>query len=292
MKLEGVRESSNVEDRRGQPGRGGRSPAGIGCFGLLLVLGLSYATGQDPRVFLQLLGAFQSASPGVEAPRESSAPAPGSPRDEMGVFVNRVLATTEDVWTEIFAEMNQRYPEPPMIVFTAGTRSGCGAASAAMGPFYCPADSSVYLDTAFFKTLQQRFGAPGDFAAAYVIAHEVGHHVQNVFGVSEQVQRAQQRASEERANALSVRLELQADCYAGVWGNRVAQKNLIEPGDFEEGMRAAASIGDDNIQEISQGYVQPESWTHGSGEQRQFWLRRGLQTGDPRRCDTFKETRP
>lgn len=291
MKLESVRESTNVEDRRGQRmGRGGGGPAGIGCFGLILVLGLSYLTGQDPRMFLQMLGAFQQAAPPAqEAPAN---PGGAPPKDEVGSFVSRVLTSTEDTWESIFSQMNQPYEKPPLVLFTEGVRSGCGIANAAMGPFYCPADSKVYLDTAFFKTLTQRFGSPGDFAAAYVVAHEVGHHVQNVLGVSDQVHGAQQRADEERANALSVRMELQADCYAGVWGNRAAQQGLIEAGDFEEGMRAAASIGDDNIQEMTQGHVQPESWTHGSGEQRQFWLKRGLQTGDPRRCDTFKETRP
>lgn len=286
MKLEGRSESSNVEDRRGQRMRGG--PAGIGCGGLLLVLALSYFTGQDPRAFLQLLGAIQQSPP----PPETEA-AQGAPRDQLGRFAGIVLKDTEETWTRIFSERNQSYVEPPLVLFNQRTRSGCGNASSAMGPFYCPSDGKVYLDPAFFDQLSRRFGAPGDFAQAYVIAHEVGHHVQNLLGISEKVTAAQQRGSQAQADALSVRMELQADCYAGVWGNRANRdRHIIEPGDFEEGMRAAASIGDDAIQKQTEGSVHPESWTHGSGDQRQFWLRRGLQTGDPNRCDTFKEKQP
>lgn len=286
MKLEGRSESSNVEDRRGQRMRGG--PAGIGCGGLLLVLALSYFTGQDPRAFLQLLGAIQQSPP----PPETEA-AQGAPRDQLGRFAGIVLKDTEETWTRIFSERNQSYVEPPLVLFNQRTRSGCGNASSAMGPFYCPSDGKVYLDPAFFDQLSRRFGAPGDFAQAYVIAHEVGHHVQNLLGISEKVTAAQRRGSQAQADALSVRMELQADCYAGVWGNRANRdRHIIEPGDFEEGMRAAASIGDDAIQKQTEGSVHPESWTHGSGDQRQFWLRRGLQTGDPNRCDTFKEKQP
>ncbi len=286
MRLEGQAESTNVEDRRGQRMRGG--PAGVGCGGLLLVLALSYFTGQDPRTFLQLLGAFQQAAPAPESPAAS-----GPAKDQIGQFAGIVLKSTEETWKGIFAEMNEPYEEPPLVLFSQAVRSGCGTASADMGPFYCPADRKVYLDPGFFQSLTRRFGAPGDFAQAYVIAHEVGHHIQNLRGVSEKVSSAQQRGDEEQANALSIRLELQADCFAGVWGNRANRESkIIEPGDFEEGMRAAAAIGDDHIQEMTQGSVRPESWTHGSGEQRQFWLRRGLQTGDPNQCDTFKETRP
>jgi predicted metalloprotease len=285
MRLEGRAESTNVEDRRGQRMRGG--PAGIGCGGLLFVLVLSYFTGQDPRTFLQLIGALQQEAPVQEAP------AGEAPKDQLGQFAGRVLKDTEETWREIFAAANQSYEEPPLVLFSQGVRSGCGTASSAMGPFYCPVDHKVYLDPTFFNQLSRRFGAPGDFAQAYVIAHEIGHHVQNLLGISSQVTNAQQRSSEAKANALSVRLELQADCYAGVWGHHANRdRKVIEPGDFEEGMRAAASIGDDTIQEMTQGSIQPESWTHGSGEQRQFWLRRGLQTGDVKQCDTFKETRP
>ena len=285
MRLEGRTESTNVEDRRGQRMRGG--PAGLGCGGLLLVLALSYFTGQDPQTFLQILSQVQTEPAAMD-----SGPAP-APSDQLGKFAAIVLADTEETWKGLFAETGQTYEEPPLVLFSEGVRSACGAASSATGPFYCPADRKVYLDPVFFNQLSQRFGAPGDFAQAYVIAHEVGHHVQNLLGVSARVSEAQQRGSESQANALSVRLELQADCFAGVWGHRANRdRKIIEPGDFEEGMRAAASIGDDAIQEMSQGSVQPESWTHGSSEQRQFWLRRGLSTGDPNRCDTFKETRP
>lgn len=286
MRLEGRPESTNVEDRRGQRMRGG--PAGIGCGGLLLVLALSYFTGEDPRAILQFLGAVQD-----QAASEEQAPAADAPKDQLSTFARLVLADTEETWKGIFAQTSQPYEEPPLVLFSQAVRSGCGTASAAMGPFYCPADHKVYLDPVFFEQLSKRFGAPGDFAQAYVIAHEVGHHIQNLLGVSDRVAAAQQRGNEAQGNALSVRLELQADCFAGVWGHHANRdRNVIEPGDFEEGMRAAASIGDDQIQEMTQGSIRPESWTHGSGEQRQFWLRRGLQTGDPNRCDTFKETRP
>jgi len=285
MRLEGRAESANVDDRRGQRMRGG--PA-IGCGGLLLVLAVSYFTGEDPRTLLQLLGTVQE-----QAAPADQAPVAAGPRDQLGTFAARVLKDTEETWTEIFARTNQTYEEPPLVLFTEAVRSGCGTASSATGPFYCPADRKVYLDPAFFTQLSRQFGAPGDFAQAYVIAHEVGHHVQNLVGVSEKVAVLEQRGGEARANALSVRLELQADCFAGVWGYHANRdRKIIDPGDFEEGMRAAGSIGDDRIQEMTQGSVRPESWTHGSGEQRQFWLRRGLESGDWTRCDTFKERRP
>jgi uncharacterized protein len=285
MRLEGRAESVNVEDRRGRKMRGG--PAGVGCGGLLLVLALSYFTGQDPAVLLQLLGAVQQTT-AEPAPAQAT-----EPKDQLGRFAALVLADTEQTWHGVFRETGRTYEEPPLVLFSQSVRSACGAASAAMGPFYCPADRTVYLDPVFFDQLSKRFGAPGDFAQAYVIAHEVGHHIQNLLGVSSGVSAAQQQAGEAQANVLSVRLELQADCFAGVWGHRASRdRQVIEPGDFEEGMRAAASIGDDAIQEMTQGSIRPESWTHGSSEQRQFWLRRGLATGDPNRCDTFKETRP
>ena len=285
MRTEGRPESTNVQDRRGQRMGG---PAGIGCGGFLLVMALSYFTGQDPRTFLQLLGVLQQET----APAAAQVDAP-APTDQLGKFAGIVLKDTEETWQAIFADASKRYEEPPLVLFSQGVRSGCGTASSEMGPFYCPADRKVYLDPAFFNQLARRLGAPGDFAQAYVIAHEVGHHVQNLLGVSDQVRSAQQRSGQGEANAQSVRLELQADCFAGVWGHHANRdRKLIEPGDFEEGMRAAASIGDDTIQEMTQGSIRPESWTHGSGEQRQFWLRRGLETGDPNRCDTFTETRP
>ena len=269
-------------------GRRAGGAGGLGCGGLLLVLAVSYFTGQDPTSLLRLLSSAQQ-----EAPQSEAQQGPGAPKDELGTFARRVLKDTELTWTQLLSSAQGTYTEPPLVLFSGRVRSGCGAASADTGPFYCPADGKVYLDPVFFSQLSKQFGAPGDFAQAYVIAHEVGHHVQNLLGISEKISAAQERGSEAQANALSVRLELQADCFAGVWGHHANQdRKVIEPGDFEEGMRAAASIGDDSIQEMTQGSVQPESWTHGSGEQRQFWLRRGLTTGDPARCDTFKEKRP
>ena len=283
MRLEGQRESANVEDRRGRRMiRGG----GVGCGGLLLVIVVALLLGKDPSQLLQLL---QSTQSGVE----QTLPAPGGPGpgqpDQLGQFARRVLGSTEDVWGAIFAQSGQRYPHPRLVLFSEAAQSACGFSSAAVGPFYCPADQQVYLDLSFFDEMSRRLGAPGDFAQAYVIAHEVGHHVQNVLGISDQVTAAQQRArSEAEANQLSVRLELQADCLAGVWAFHAHQQTkLLEPGDVEEGLNAAAAIGDDRLQGLGQGYVQPESWTHGSSEQRVQWLRRGLQGGDLNACKTL-----
>jgi predicted metalloprotease len=193
----------------------------------------------------------------------------------------------EETWTEIFARAGDRYEPPVLVLFNDTVQSACGSATAATGPFYCPADRKVYLDLSFFRELDQNFGAPGDFAQAYVVAHEVGHHIQNLLGVNAQVARLQQQVSKAEANALSVRLELQADCYAGVWGHYAARQDMLEPGDAEEGLRAAAAIGDDRLQRQSQGRVVPESFTHGSSEQRMEWLRRGLASGRIEDCDTF-----
>jgi predicted metalloprotease len=287
MRWEGRRTSSNVEDRRGQ--RVARRGT-LGCGGILLVLGIAWLTGADPRALLMLLGAVQQVAPPAAVERPSGPV--GAPGDELGGFASRVLASTEDVWKEVFSASDQPYEEPRLVLFSGAVRSACGTASAAVGPFYCQLDQQVYLDTSFFRELSQRLGAPGDFAAAYVIAHEVGHHVQNQLGVADQVNRLRERASERQANALSVRMELQADCLAGVWGHHAnRQQQIIEPGDFEEGMRAAASIGDDRLQRMAQGYVQPESWTHGSSEERVSWLRRGLESGNPDACDTFQQAR-
>jgi predicted metalloprotease len=212
----------------------------------------------------------------------------GAPSDRLGKFASVVLADTEDTWRELLPTMGRAYQDPQMVLFTDAVRSSCGTASSAVGPFYCPSDDKVYLDLSFFREMAERLGAPGEFAQAYVIAHEIGHYVQNLLGVAEKVTRLQQRVSTSERNALSVRMELQADCFAGVWGYHAQHKrNLIEPGDFEAGLRAAAAIGDDRLQKMSQGHVQPESWTHGSSEQRTTWLRRGLQSGDPNSCDTF-----
>jgi predicted metalloprotease len=284
MRWVGRRESTNVEDRRGQfpVGRG----AGLGCGGLLLLLVLAWLTGADPQQLLSLLGGLQQSAP----PAREQAPPAGAPQDQLGKFAAVVLADTEETWNRIFRETGGRYEEPKMVLFSRAVASACGYASSAAGPFYCPGDRKLYLDLAFFDELDRRFGAPGDFAQAYVIAHEVGHHVQNLLGISERVHALQERArSKEEANALSVRLELQADCFAGVWGNTANRdRRLLEPGDLEEGLAAAAAIGDDTIQRGARGYVTPETWTHGSSEMRSQWFRRGLQSGDPTVCDTFK----
>ncbi len=281
MRWQGRKTSSNVEDRRGASPmmRGG----GIGCGGLILIILIAMLFGRDPQQVIDVLEQAQVQTAPQRMPGPSGRQA-GPPTDTLGEFASVVLADTESTWNQI---LQGRYQEPTMVLFSGAVRSACGFNSAAVGPFYCPLDSKVYLDLGFFDQLERRFGAPGDFAQAYVIAHEVGHHIQNLTGISDQVHRARQRMSAEQGNALSVRLELQADCYAGVWGHHANRRNLIEPGDFEEGLRAAAAIGDDSIQKKTTGWVQPESWTHGSSEQRQRWLYRGLETGDPNVCDTF-----
>jgi predicted metalloprotease len=232
----------------------------------------------------------QPAPPGYGPP--AAPPAAGArvapPKDEAKEMVAHVLGDTEDVWETVFKGMGSRYTPPKLILFRGRTRSPCGIASAAVGPFYCSADQEVYLDTAFFNDLTRRFGAPGDFAQAYVVAHEVGHHVQNLLGVMRQFDAQSQRLDAKGRNALSVRLELQADCFAGVWGNSAKRRNLLDPGDVEEGLRAAAAVGDDRIQKQAQGVVVPESFTHGSAEQRMRWFKIGFDTGDLRNCDTFK----
>ncbi|NOS78206.1 MAG: flagellar biosynthesis protein FlgM [Nitrospira sp.] len=286
MRWEGQRESSNIEDRRGMgPARVG-SVGGLGIGGIVLVLAVSYFTGTNPLTLINMLS-------GVQSMTESSAPSEPAPTkapgDQLGKFASVVLADTETTWKQL---LGPEYEEPRLVLFSGGVRSACGTTSSAVGPFYCPGDHKVYLDLTFFNEMAQRLGAPGDFAQAYVIAHEVGHHVQNLTGVAEKITRLQRQASEKDANALSVRMELQADCFAGVWGHHANRKrNLIEPGDFEEGLKAAAAIGDDRLQKMGQGYVQPESWTHGSSDQRMTWLRRGLESGDPGVCNTFEGTR-
>ncbi len=285
MRWEGERESSEVEDRRGM--RIGRGGALIGGGGLVLVLLFSMLTGADPR---QVLEIAQGVSD-VGAGQTEAQPGPmGAPTDETGRFAAVVLGSTEDVWGEIFAEKGRRYERPRLVLFSDAVQSACGTAQSAVGPFYCPNDSQVYLDLSFFQELEQRFGAPGDFARAYVIAHEIGHHVQNQLGLAEKVSAAQRNGSPEEANALSVRMELQADCLAGVWGNRAnRERDWLDPGDIEAGLAAAAAIGDDTLQRKSGGSVQPESWTHGSSAMRQRWLRAGLDSGDIDACQTFED---
>lgn len=289
MRLDDNRESENLEDRRGGGGGlpvGGRS-IGVGTIVLALV---AMYFGVDPSVVLNMGGGAPSqvsqeapAQPGVKS---SQAPA----EDQAAHFVSKVLADTEDTWGEIFKAGGRQYEEPKLVLYTGGTRTACGMGQAAMGPFYCPADQKVYLDLAFYNELQRRFQAPGDFAQAYVVAHEIGHHVQNLLGISEKVQQARGRVSEAEGNALSVRLELQADCLAGIWANHANRsRSVLEQGDIDEGLRAATAIGDDTLQKQAQGYAVPESFTHGSSEQRVRWFKRGLEAGEMKACDTFAQ---
>ncbi len=257
-----------------------------GCGTLVLAVVISLLTGTSPDRILQLLTG-SSPSGGTVATAPGGPPASG-PEDRDKKFVSVVLADTEDTWSRIFTASGRRYELPKLVLFTDETPTACGYGSAAVGPFYCPLDQRVYLDLGFFDELSRRFGAPGEFARAYVVAHEIGHHVQQQLGVADKVDTLRRRGSQELSNQLSVRLELQADCYAGVWGNQGARKGLLEPGDAEAGLRAAAAIGDDRLQRMSTGMVQPESWTHGSSQQRVEWLRRGLQSGDPGACNTFQ----
>jgi len=280
MRWGDMRRSENVEDRRGSSfGRRG-APVKIGGLGLVIVLVVSLFLGINP---LELLGPIGDVS--GPAP-QTQAPAP--PQDDRQAdFVRAVVGDTEDTWRKLFASGGREYQDPRLVLFRGQVASACGFASAAVGPFYCPGDRNVYLDLGFFDDLAQRFGAPGEFARAYVIAHEVGHHVQVLLGISEQVMRERRRLSPEQANALSVRQELQADCFAGVWGHFAARRGLVDTRDVEAGLRAAAAIGDDRMQRRAQGYVVPEAFTHGSSEQRARWFRRGLEAGDLQACDTF-----
>jgi predicted metalloprotease len=269
MRWQDLRTSTNVQDRRGM--RGGLPVTG--GLGLVVVLVIAALTGINP---LALLGGGGAAT--------ESAP-PGN--DEASQFVSAVLGSTEDVWGSLFNASGQQYRQPSLVIFSGATSSGCGTGQSAMGPFYCPLDQSVYIDLSFYEALRDRLGAPGDFAQAYVIAHEVGHHVQNLLGTMERVQQTRGRG-DPSANEMSVRLELQADCYAGLWANHQERnKPILETGDVEEALGAASAIGDDRLQRQSQGTVVPESFTHGTSEQRVRWFRRGLEQGDPKLCDTF-----
>lgn len=282
MRWRGRAESGQVEDRRGFGGRG----VTLGCGTILFALIIAWLTGNDPARILQLLTS-SSPSASTDAPMGGGGPPAAGEADEGKQFVAVVLADTEETWQSVFAQAGQSYEMPRLVLYTGATDTACGTGSAVQGPFYCPLDRKVYLDLSFFEELG-RLGAPGDFAQAYVIAHEVGHHVQNLLGIEGKVRNLRERVSEERGNDLSVRLELQADCLAGVWGHHGAKKGLLETGDAEEGLRAAASIGDDRLQRMSAGRVQPETFTHGSSEQRVEWLRRGLASGDPGACGTFE----
>jgi predicted metalloprotease len=282
--LDGERSSDNVVDSRGRglPIAGG----GIGLAVLALVV---YLMGGDPRVVLD----NAQTQPQTQAPARSGGEPGAAPADAGAKFVSVILADTEDTWNAIFREKyGKDYEDPKLVLFTGAVKSACGFAQTASGPFYCPNDQRVYIDLAFYKELRDRFAAPGDFAQAYVIAHEVGHHVQNLLGISEKVTAMQERSDKAGVNALSVRLELQADCFAGVWGNHAQRaRNILEPGDIDEALNAASAIGDDKIQKRTQGYVVPESFTHGTSAQRQEWFKRGFQQGTIESCDTFGQKR-
>ena len=292
MRWEGNRESDNVEDVRGSGGGGGGGGGGFGLGGKSIGIGTIVIALVGGAIFginpLTILGALTGGE--GPAPQSQQAPAAAPPaNDPMAKFVSTVLADTEDVWTQLFKQGGANYVNPKLVLFRGAVRTaGCGQGQAAMGPFYCPADQKVYIDLDFYETLKTRMGAPGDFAQAYVIAHEVGHHVQNLLGIAGKMEQVRSRASPAEANALSVRMELQADCFAGVWANHANEsRKILEQGDIEEAMNAAAKIGDDALQANRGGAVRPESFTHGSSAQRQRWFSTGLKTGSVKACDTF-----
>lgn len=279
MRWKTGRRSSNIDDRRGR--RVTRRGAAGGGLGILVLALAAMYFGVDPSVVLQNV-------PSTGTTTTERVPIPAG-QEELSTFVSVVLADTEDTWRELFNAMGGAYREPTLVLFNGTVESACGIAGAATGPFYCPRDHKVYIDLSFYRDLKERFHAPGDFAQAYVIAHEIGHHVQNLLGILGEVHSSQQRAGKAEANALSVRAELQADCLAGVWANHANRaRSILEEGDVEEGLNAAAAIGDDRLQRQGQGYVVPDAFTHGSSEQRMRWFRRGLEQGDMNRCDTFR----
>jgi predicted metalloprotease len=297
MRLDEERESDQVDDRRGEEGGGfglgGLGGGGLGVGGAVLALAASWFLGFDPRV---LLGMAEHAGggPAVHTPA-AAAPVHPIPKDDAQAhFVAKVLASTEDVWMQLFKQRGHVYRKPRLVLFSGRTGTACGTGQTAQGPFYCPGDERVYIDLDFYRELQTRFHAPGEFAQAYVIAHEVGHHVQKLRGISAKVEQAERAAgSKVAANGYSVKLELQADCFAGVWGH-FADKNehLIEPGEVEQALKAASAIGDDTLQKQARGYAQPETFTHGTSAQRVYWFRRGMDSGDPRQCNPFKGIDP
>lgn len=279
MRWRGERQSTNIEDRRGI---GGKVAVG-GGLGTIIVIIIALLFGADPQQVLEQL-------PNNSPERVESSQPRSAEEEEMKQFTSVVLAKSEDVWNQIFRQNGRQYREPTLVLFTDQVRSACGIAGSAVGPFYCPGDEKVYIDLGFYETLRQRFSAPGDFAQAYVVAHEVGHHVQNLLGISDRVHAMQQRVSETEANQLSVRLELQADFFAGMFARYVQNQGVLEAGDIEEALRAASAIGDDRIQRQTTGYVVPDSFTHGTSEQRLRWFKRGYDTGDMRQGDTFSAT--
>jgi predicted metalloprotease len=283
MRWTGGRRSTNVEDYRGRRMGGAGMKLGAGA---IVVALLGWFFGIDPRLILGLMEGVQTTQ--VEPPPPGGVQQTGSATDETAEFMSVVLADTEDTWTALFAERGAQYVPPKLVLFDEVAQSGCGQAGASVGPFYCPLDRKVYIDLTFYAELKEQFQAPGDFAQAYVLAHEVGHHVQNLAGTSEKVREIQQRSGEAEANALSVRLELQADCYAGIWAHHADRsRQVLETGDVEEALGAAAAVGDDTIQKRSRGYVVPESFTHGSADQRKRWFETGLRSGTLEACDTF-----
>jgi uncharacterized protein len=287
METEGRRESDNVEDRRGQGGggglgggRGGIGGRHIGIGSIVIAFAASYFLGVNPMTVLGILGGGGSGAPVSQEPAQRP-PA----NDPSAKFVSTVLADTEDVWGKVFSQGGGAYKAPKLVLFRGSTPTACGTGQSAMGPFYCPGDQKVYIDLSFYETMRSKLGAPGDFAQAYVIAHEIGHHLQNQLGTSGKVDAMRGRISEREQNALSVRLELQADCFAGVWSNH--SQLALDKGDIQEALNAASQIGDDTLQKRSQGYAQPETFTHGSSQQRMKWFSAGLQSGNMKSCDTF-----
>ena len=276
MRWRGERQSTNIEDRRGV---GGKVAIG-GGLGTIVVIIIALLFGANPQELLEQLPTDSPEQVQTSRPRSAE-------EEELKQFTSVVLAKSEDVWNQVFQQNGRQYREPTLVLFTDQVRSACGIAGSAVGPFYCPGDEKVYIDLAFYETLRQRFSAPGDFAQAYVVAHEVGHHVQNLLGISDRVSAMQQRVSEAQANQLSVRLELQADFFAGVFARYVQNQGVLEAGDIEEALRAASAVGDDRIQRQTTGYVVPDSFTHGTSEQRLRWFKRGYDTGDMRQGDTF-----
>lgn len=285
MRMDDYRNSDNVEDRRGSRSSGGLRLGGgrMGLGTIAIALVASYFLGVNPMTVINMLAG--GGMPAMEQQAPASAPPANDPTAQ---FVSKVLASTEDTWNAAFREMGRQYQEPKLVLFSGMTPTACGTGQAAMGPFYCPGDQKVYIDLAFFREMKEKFRAPGEFAQAYVVAHEVGHHVQHLLGISDQVQRARQQSGEKEANALSVRLELQADCLAGVWGKRTdSMADVLDPGDLQAALTAASAIGDDRLQQQAQGRIVPESFTHGSSEQRMRWFKRGFDSGDFNQCNTF-----
>ncbi len=296
MRWQGNRESDNVEDMRDDSGGGSGGPSGgipglggrgIGMGSIVVALAASYFLGVNPITVLNLLSGNGAPTQVSQAPNPSAhKPA----NDEQTRFVRTILADTEDVWTQIFAQGGGQYKQPKLVLFRGAVATACGKGESATGPFYCPGDQKVYIDLDFYDVMRERLGAPGDFAQAYVIAHEIGHHVQNLLGTSGKVDAMRQRVSQVQYNALSVKLELQADCYAGVWANHAQQaRQIIEAGDVDEALNAASQIGDDTLQRNATGHVSPESFTHGSSKQRVTWFKRGFESGDMQQCNTFAQ---